>query len=119
MKQAAKYGLLGFGKRVLALLRPYWGCAALIFLTCLLQLAFALLFPLGMQVVFDKAMGNKNLELLAKVMAALAAGFLVTSLAGVGTGLPGRPHQRERSARPPAGNVRAPAEAVHRLLPPH
>jgi len=81
---SVEYGLLGFARRMLALLKPHWGYAALIFLTCLLQLAFALVFPLGMQVIFDKAMGNKDLQLLAKVLAALGAGFLVTSLAGVG-----------------------------------
>ena len=49
----------------------------------LLQLAFALGFPIGARVVVDTAIGGGDLRVLALALAALGAGFLLSTAAAV------------------------------------
>lgn len=65
---------LAFGYRVLA---------SLVALSLLIQIGFNLLMPLSYRYIFDKAIVNKDMPLLAMLLGVLALGFLLNAGAGL------------------------------------
>lgn len=66
------------------LLQPYPTEVGLIFLGILLQVALYVLYPLGFQEIFDKAIPVKDTSLLIEVMIKLVILFVVCAIAAVG-----------------------------------
>jgi ATP-binding cassette subfamily B protein len=78
------YGWRTFAWSMAALIRPYWCQALLILLAVLCRLAFALAFPLGQKVIFDRVIPAGDTRFLLLILGALGGGFLVSALASLG-----------------------------------
>lgn len=68
---------------LMRLVTPFRGIVAGICLSALFQLLYALLFPLGLQAIFDRAIAGGDLQLLLVLLAALAGGLVVNSVASL------------------------------------
>ncbi len=65
-------------------LKGHWRHCLLMLLAIALQLLFALLFPLGLQWIFDGPLVTGDLGLLLQILGLLIAGFMLSALAAVG-----------------------------------
>lgn len=74
-------GPLRFVGQMLGMLRPYWLRTSLAAGATLVQLAFYLVLPLCYKMIFDEAIGRQDLGFLSSLLAGLAAGFVVVTVA--------------------------------------
>lgn len=65
------------------LLQKYWLSAILIISAGIFQLVFDIFLPFAYQIIFDKAIANKDTGFLFLILSILAAAFVVYALAGV------------------------------------
>lgn len=76
-------GLGGILRPAVRYFRPYAWPSALILLTLLLQTAFRSLVPIGYQQIFDRAILERNLTLLATILGLLGGGWVVQAAASL------------------------------------
>ncbi|BBB61807.1 hypothetical protein UNDKW_3534 [Undibacterium sp. KW1] len=78
-----KTSFWGFIGQALGLAFTYRMLASLVALALLVQIGFNLLMPLSYRYIFDKAIVNKDMPLLAMLLGILAVGFLLNAGAGL------------------------------------
>ncbi|MBI3727421.1 MAG: ATP-binding cassette domain-containing protein [Burkholderiales bacterium] len=78
-----KVSFWGFIGQALGLAFTYRLLASLVALALLVQIGFNLLMPLSYRYIFDKAIVNKDMGLLAILLGVLAVGFLLNAGAGL------------------------------------
>ena len=78
------YRFFDFARAILTLIRPYWIRYLVVIVAFLLQIAFYLAFPLGLQLIFDRAIGENDLRILVIVLVGLSIGFVISSVASLG-----------------------------------
>ncbi|MDE2430754.1 MAG: ABC transporter ATP-binding protein, partial [Burkholderiales bacterium] len=78
-----KVSFWGFIVQALKLAFTYRLLASLVALSLIVQVAFNLLMPISYRYIFDKAIVNKDMALLAMLLGVLAVGFLLNAGAGL------------------------------------
>jgi ABC-type bacteriocin/lantibiotic exporter with double-glycine peptidase domain len=76
-------GFKWFGKFFASSLKKYWLLGALIIVVQILQLVFDILIPFAYQIIFDRAIPNKDTNFLLLILSILAIAFIIYSLAGI------------------------------------
>ncbi len=76
-------GLLGFLRVALRYSRPYAGYGGLILLALALQAAFRVLLPIGYQQIFDHAILQQDMEMLATILGLAFGGWLIQAAASL------------------------------------
>src|SRR5437773_12351760 len=74
-------GLIGVMRRALAYWRPYWVQAVLIVLAMVLQQGFNTVLALSLKVIIGTALPARDGVLLLWILAGVAGGFVVASVA--------------------------------------
>ena len=69
--------------QLLGYLRPHWLLAAIIAPTLLLQTAFRVLLPIGYQQIFDRAIAERDVEYLTRILTLLLIAWLVQAVAAL------------------------------------
>ncbi|MFM6383574.1 MAG: ABC transporter ATP-binding protein [Microcystis panniformis] len=77
------HGFKWFGKFFAGSLKKYWLLGAIIMVVQILQLVFDILIPFAYQIIFDRAIPNKDTNFLLLILSILAIAFVIYSLAGV------------------------------------
>ncbi|MEM7352425.1 MAG: ABC transporter transmembrane domain-containing protein [Acidobacteriota bacterium] len=76
--------LSGFLVDAWSYFKPYAGLAFGVLLALLLQAAFRVLVPLGYQAIFDRAIVERDMEILKTILALLFGGWAIQALASLG-----------------------------------
>ncbi|MBW4685197.1 MAG: ABC transporter ATP-binding protein/permease [Komarekiella atlantica HA4396-MV6] len=76
-------GLVWFLRFSLTFFQKYWVQWVLLILAVLFQLAFEVLVPFAYQLIFDRAIVNRDASFLILLLSGLGAAFIIQSLAGL------------------------------------
>ena len=82
-RSAVGMSLLSFLTLSIRCFRPYVGHGVLILLALLLQAAFRVLVPIGYKQIFDRAILERDMAVLATILALLFAGWLIQAAASL------------------------------------
>lgn len=77
------YGSRHLIKGLSRLLLPSWRSIVMIFTAMLLRLSFALIFPMGLWLIFDRAIAENNSRVLLMILGVIGCGFLVSAIASI------------------------------------